>query len=106
MTGLTIDEINEIVKTITSFKEVEKIILFGSRAMGNHKPGSDVDLCICGDNISTQMVTKISYMLNQETVLPYFFDVISHKTIDNDALLKHIAEEGVVMWEREKEGRG
>lgn len=105
MIGLTEDEINHIVGFVDSFDEIRRLILFGSRAMGNHKPGSDVDLCVLGANVSMEIVGKLSYLLNQESDLPYFFDVINYVAIDNDSLRTHINQQGVVIWEKENEER-
>ena len=103
MIGLTEDEIGNIVGYVDSFDEVSRLILFGSRAMGNHKPGSDVDLCVLGNNVSIEVVGKLSYLLNQESDLPYFFDVINYAAIDNDSLRTHINQQGVVIWEKEND---
>ena len=86
MYGLSEVEL-ETIKKIANSLNVEKIILFGSRAKGNYKKGSDVDLAIIGDE------RKFSYYLNEETNLPYFFDVVNLKKL-NDEILEHIKRVG------------
>lgn len=49
--GLTDQDLNYIIKTIAKFDEIEKAVLFSSRAKGNYKPGSDIDIAIYGDEI-------------------------------------------------------
>ena len=87
MFGLKENELKEI-KDILKRENVKTAIIFGSRAKGNFKKGSDVDLAIIGDE------RKISYILNEETFLPYFFDVINLDKISNKNLLSHIKRIG------------
>jgi predicted nucleotidyltransferase len=70
---------------------VDKLIVFGSRAKGNYKKGSDVDLAIIGNE------KKLSYYLNEETNLPYFFDVINLQKITNKNLIEHIKRVGKIL---------
>jgi len=87
MFGLKENELKEI-KEILKRENVKTAIIFGSRAKGNFKKGSDVDLAIIGDE------RKISYILNEETFLPYFFDVVNLDKISNKNLLSHIKRVG------------
>ena len=65
MYGLNERELEEI-KEVANRLDIKKILLFGSRAKGNYKKGSDIDLAIVGNE------RKFSYYLNEETNLPYF----------------------------------
>ena len=76
MYGLSEAELGTIKKTLNDIA-VQKVVIFGSRAKGNFKKGSDVDLAIIGDE------KKASYQLNEETNLPYFFDVVNLYEITN-----------------------
>lgn len=87
MYGLSKDELNTIKKVLKTL-DIEKVILFGSRAKGNYKKGSDVDLAIIGDE------KQVSYWLNEETNLPYFFDIINLHKITNKNLIDHIQKIG------------
>ena len=58
--GLEQIDFNEILEIITQFPEISKVIVFGSRAKGNHKKGSDVDLAILGKNITQNTLLKLS----------------------------------------------
>jgi len=87
MYGLSKHEIDTITNVLNSLN-IKKTILFGSRAKGNYKKGSDVDLAIVGDE------RKASYYLNEETNLPYFFDVINLSKITNKNLIDHIKRVG------------
>lgn len=87
MFGLTTSEIRTISDILKS-SGVESGVVFGSRAKGNHKKGSDVDIAIIGDE------QKVSYLLNEECNLPYFFDVINLEKINNQNLIDHIHRVG------------
>ncbi|MBU2971724.1 nucleotidyltransferase domain-containing protein [Pseudoalteromonas sp. C2R02] len=93
--GLSKAEVDEIRMFVMQFSDVESVVLFGSRAKGTHKPGSDVDLAILGDAVSYSTINELSYLLNEESVLPYYFDVINVADISSSALLSHIKEYGV-----------
>ena len=74
------------------------VVLFGSRAKGNYKPGSDIDLAVKGDRVSPRIVAQLADCLNEETPLPYFFDVVHYETLDNQALVDHIDRVGIVIY--------
>ncbi len=93
--GLKQEDIAEILRQINKFPQIEEVYLFGSRAKGNFKQGSDVDLAISGKQVDYSVVSGLSYALNEETVLPYFFDIVRYETIESEALIKHIDEYGV-----------
>jgi len=82
---------DEYLKTIIDVlkkEDVKKAILFGSRAKGNYKEGSDIDLAIVGDE------KKLNYILNEETNIPYFFDILNLEKISNENLKEHIKRVG------------
>ena len=57
-----------------SFDEVEEAILYGSRAKGNFKPGSDIDIVLRGEKLNLHVLNKISLDLD-DLFLPYTFDI-------------------------------
>ena len=83
MFGLSDAEIHQIKNLIHSNGST-LALLFGSRAKGNYKAGSDVDIAVNSNE------TKISYILNEESNLPYYFDIVNIKKIKNKKLLDHI----------------
>jgi len=96
--GLTDQDEKHIQSALLRFPEIERAILFGARAMGNSKKGSDVDLAIVGQNTTSTTVLRLRALLNEELPLPYFFDVVKYETITNDNLKRHIDEHGVVLF--------
>jgi len=96
--GLTNRDLAQILAALHQFPQIEEALVFGSRAKGNYKPGSDVDLAVKGKNISYQNVTHLSTRLNEDLPLPYFFDVVHYETLDNPALIDHIDRVGKVLY--------
>lgn len=98
MLGLSETELLTLRKVFTKFDAIEEVILFGSRAFGTHQKASDVDLAIKGKNIDLDTLAKLTYTLEEQTNLPYFFDVVIYDKISDDALKKAIDESGVVLY--------
>lgn len=101
--GLTNQEIAVIINVFMKFPELEKVVIFGSRALGNYKKTSDLDFCIQGMFDDTSSITRMKIEL-EETTLPYFFDVIDYKQITNTDLKSHIDQYGIEIFRRRMEG--
>jgi len=90
----TIKKINEV---FSHFPEIEEVVLYGSRAMGNHKTGSDIDLAILSDKIGMPILYKIERELD-DLLLPYTIDLSVHRYIQNSNLLDHIKKVGNIFY--------
>jgi predicted nucleotidyltransferase len=101
--GLKNEHIRIFLEIISKFDDVEKVALFGSRAMGNHKKTSDVDIAVFGKNVNTGLACAIKFEIEEETVIPYFFDVVAYPIIKNEKLKEHIDTKGIILWEKTKE---
>ncbi|MEA2012484.1 MAG: nucleotidyltransferase domain-containing protein [Verrucomicrobiota bacterium] len=101
--GLQPRDLEKIRNAISSFLEIEKALVFGSRAIGNYKKSSDVDIAILGDDIDDKIAVRLSGKLNEESPLPYFFDVLNYNPVSNEELIKHIDSFGKGIYkQREK----
>lgn len=98
--GLSDFQYDPIVKVFVSNKEVDKVILYGSRAKGTQKPYSDIDITILGDNLNFSLLQKIEIELD-DLLLPYKFDVSLYKSIDNNDLVEHIKRVGKIIYKNE-----
>jgi predicted nucleotidyltransferase len=94
MIGLSDSELQTLRDVFARFHDIDEVILFGSRARGTHRPSSDVDLALKGKNLSIDTLAKLRYILEEETNLPYFFDVLIYDRVENEALKKQIDECG------------
>jgi uncharacterized protein len=81
--------------------KVEKAYLFGSRAKGNFKNGSDIDLALKGTDLDFTTINQISYYLNEETSMPYKFDILNYHTLKEPELVEHIDRVGIELYSRE-----
>lgn len=98
-TGLKEELVREIVGTILRFVTPEKIVLYGSRARGDHTRGSDIDLAILAPNLSLATLARIRDALENEVRTLLRFDVGDFYRIQDPELRKHILKEGVVLYE-------
>jgi predicted nucleotidyltransferase len=96
--GLRESDLKIILDLLQSEKAVEQAIVFGSRAKGNYRNGSDVDIALKGKNLDFRIVSHLSYLLNEETPLPYRFDLLNYQTLNNDALKEHIDRVGKEIY--------
>lgn len=97
MFGLTDEDIKVIQDILQMYPAVDEAILFGSRAMGREKAGSDIDIALKGDKLES-IASEVSGQLNEETPLPYFFDILDFASIDNPDLIDHINRMGKVIY--------
>ncbi|MDC3424591.1 nucleotidyltransferase domain-containing protein [Aquibacillus sp. 3ASR75-11] len=98
MFGLIKSDIQYITSALEKFDEIKCGIIFGSRAMGNYKRGSDIDLAIKGEGINSKTLYKLSDLLNEVYPLPYFFDIVHYEAVSNTNLKSHIDNEGKIIY--------
>lgn len=72
--------------------------MFGSRAKGNYKTGSYVDLAIKGDRLTYEITARFADCLNEEKPLPYFFDVVYYAAIAEPKLKEQIDRVGMRIY--------
>lgn len=97
MYGLKEEDLKVICSILQRFPEVEEALLYGSRAKGNYKNGSDIDLALKG-KISPSCITALWGLLNDESPLPYFFDILSYEDLTNRDLKDHIDRIGISIY--------
>lgn len=97
MFGLKKDELEYLRSILAEYPEIEKAMVFGSRAMGNFKPGSDFDLALLGEKISRKIILSLYDKLNEVSDFPYHFDIIYYNELSNPALKKHIDDFGITI---------
>lgn len=95
--GLTNSDLIYMRNIFQKFQEIESVIIFGSRALGNYKSGSDIDICIKGKNISFDTTSQLKAQLEEMGPLPYFIDIVDYNSIDNLELKKHIDQYGILF---------
>lgn len=97
--GLENETIMRIQEVFGEFPEVSEVVLYGSRAMGNFQPGSDIDITIKTTRPNLDMLNSISMQLDN-LMLPYLFDLSFYSHIQNKDLLTHIGRVGKVLYQK------
>ena len=93
-TGIKDNVIREIVE-LAEKHDLKKVILFGSRARGDYQRASDIDLAVCGGNVS-----MFALDVEEETSTLLEFDVVNLDLELQEKLLESIKKEGMVLYEK------
>jgi predicted nucleotidyltransferase len=99
LSGLKASVLENIADILKKHPQVKQAILFGSRAKGTHKPGSDVDIALKGDSLDIDELNRIQLKLD-DLPLPYTFDICIYSHIDNPNLIGHIQRVGKVLYQK------
>jgi predicted nucleotidyltransferase len=97
--GLSAITVERIVTVLAHHPEIEKAVLYGSRAKGNYRNGSDIDLTLFGDDLNLSLLTRLDNELD-DLLLPYKFDLSRFADLTHPELIDHIKRVGVVFYER------
>lgn len=95
--GLNAETVAQIHGVLARYPEVEQALLYGSRAKGNYRDGSDIDLCLVGETLTLTQMLKIENELD-DLLLPYKIDLSLFHVLDNAELIDHIRRAGVVFY--------
>jgi len=98
--GLKVSTTERIKGVFTCHPEVRQVVIYGSRAKGNYRNGSDIDLTIIGESVSLSELMKIEAELD-DLLLPYKIDLSLLHKIGDASLLDHIKHVGAVFFENE-----
>lgn len=92
--GLSSESIFKIKNIFREHRLIEKSILYGSRAKGNYRPNSDIDITLVAPKMTTQELLKIENELD-DLLLPYKIDLSLFHTLENSDLVEHIQRVGI-----------
>jgi predicted nucleotidyltransferase len=103
--GLKEAVVRKIRAVFARHPQVEKAVLYGSRAKGNYKNGSDIDLTLYGNTeLTLKVLNKIGDELD-DLLLPYTIDLSIFRDISDPDVIEHIKSVGVMFYEKSiKEG--
>jgi len=96
--------IQKICAVFSRYPQIEKAILYGSRAKGTHKDGSDIDLTLCG---GTDLTLNVLYRIANDLddlLLPYAIDLSIFRDIRDPDVVGHIQRVGMPLYERDLTG--
>lgn len=102
--GLKEKDIEKIHQVFSSVSQVEEAILYGSRAKGNFRNGSDIDIVLKGKELDLRLMNQLSVKLD-DLLLPYMLDLSVYKQISDPDLLDHIRRVGVIFYQKKLKDR-
>ncbi len=85
----------QAIKELAEKHKIQKVVLFGSRARGDFKERSDIDLAVSGGD-----VVAFTFAVEEETPTLLMFDVINLDKEVQPELIVSIEKEGVVLYEK------
>ncbi len=98
--GLKENSMEQINSVFREFSEIEETIIFGSRAKGNFRKGSDIDLTFKGKNLTSNLLNLINLKLD-DLYLPYILDLSIYNKISSKELIDHIDRAGIRIYKKE-----
>ena len=97
--GLSDKTIARMQEVLARFPQVEQAVLYGSRAKGNFKTGSDIDLTLRGQDLDYHLLGQIDTALD-DLDLPYTIDLSIFAQLNHPELREHIERVGVTFYQR------
>ncbi len=98
--GLNDVTLNKIRQVLAAYPTVDKAVVYGSRAKGNYRQGSDIDLTLFGDNLDQKQCSDIEEALD-DLLLPYMIDLSVYDLLNHDGLKDHIDRVGKVLYQKD-----
>lgn len=95
--GLKQKQVLILKQIFVNYKNISKVVIFGSRVKNTYKAYSDIDLCLFG-NIEEAELIKIQNEITESNLL-YKVDLVVFINIVNKKLKQNILTEGEVFWE-------
>lgn len=86
-------------RVFTQYQAIERVLIFGSRAKGNARAGSDIDLAVVSSGMTDAEFARLWSEIDD---LPLVFkvDLLHWDRLANPALQDKIQREGVSFYER------
>lgn len=82
-----------------NYEHIQEVVLYGSRAKGNFKPASDIDLVIKGDQMSERELMRLENDLD-DLLLPWKIDISLFHHLTNSDLINHIERVGKSVYKQ------
>ena len=98
--GIPKDYLEKLNLIFSKYNSIDSVVLFGSRAKGNYREGSDIDLALKGQRINSRTLTQIE-MDYDKLNLPWIIDLIIFEKIENEALKEHIERVGQTLYNKQ-----
>lgn len=97
MFGLSDDVTSEIQDVFRRHSNIDKVLIFGSRAKGNYREGSDIDLAVIGSGVSFSQLLDINNDIDDLGLL-YNVDLLDYKKQIGTPIGEHIDRVGKIFY--------
>lgn len=97
--GLKQAVIDKITAVFAKYPEIEEVIIYGSRAKGTHREGSDIDIVLKGKYVTDATRAAVCRDIDHLNT-PYLFDIAVYHRLDSPPLLEHIARVGQIFYRK------
>ncbi|MDZ4161964.1 MAG: nucleotidyltransferase domain-containing protein [Burkholderiales bacterium] len=95
-TGLPDTALQALTQCLGAHTDIEQVWLYGSRAMGRYRPGSDIDLCVQAPNLTLQGLWQLETELD-DLLLPWQIDLCVWHQLNHPELMAHIRRVGIAL---------
>ncbi|OFY67287.1 MAG: hypothetical protein A3H98_02195 [Bacteroidetes bacterium RIFCSPLOWO2_02_FULL_36_8] len=95
--GLKDRDVNTLLSVFAKYPEIKVVHLYGSRAKGNFKTGSDIDIAIMNKGINEKTLWNLKFDL-EEGSLPYRVDITNYPALTYPDLKEHIERVGILIY--------
>lgn len=100
MFGIYPKSYQEILVIFEDCLSIDEVVIYGSRAKGNYREGSDIDITLKGD-VTKEDLNKLWHKLD-DSFIPYKFDISIYKDLKSQSLIEHIERVGKTFYKRKK----
>jgi predicted nucleotidyltransferase len=102
--GLPDSLMAKITKILQNNPEVEEALIYGSRAKGNYREGSDIDMVLKGEHLNENIRNQIFWKID-ELNSPYTLDLSIYNQITSQELIQHIERVGEPFFQKENQAQ-
>lgn len=103
MYGLSDKTISALKSVFSKYPQIDQAIIYGSRARGDNRTGSDIDITLKSEGLTLQILSKLDRDID-DLLLPYFLDINDFYKLKNPLLIENILRDGKVLYQRENSG--
>jgi predicted nucleotidyltransferase len=97
--GLNQETIDKINSVFVKHPEIDKVIIYGSRAKGNYRTGSDIDITLIGNDLEYDLKGVVSSEIDDLNT-PYLFDISIFQLLKSPSLEEHINRVGKIFYQK------
>jgi uncharacterized protein len=99
--GLSDRILEKFHSVFSKYPEIEEVVIYGSRAKGNYREGSDIDITLKGEKVTENIRSKVWLDLDDLNT-PYLIDLSVFNSLSSESLVEHINRVGLSFYKRKE----